>query len=232
MGGIPTTVDAEVTRDKKNTIVPGLYSAGEAACVSVHGANRLGTNSLLDLIVFGRRGGKAIAEFIRETDFAPLPHDAADRTIAGIDRIMNSKGKERVGALRTELQEKMMEKVGIFRNEKDLKEMATEINSLRSRYREISIDDKGKVFNTDLMEAIELGNLIDTAEPIIYGALARKESRGAHSREDFPGRDDKKWLKHSLIYKSDGSKSGKVGEPKIDFKPVSITRFQPKERMY
>lgn len=232
MGGIPTTIDAEVTRDKKNTIVPGLYSAGEAACVSVHGANRLGTNSLLDLIVFGRRGGKAIAAFIRETDFAPLPHDAADRTTAEIDRIMNSRGKERVGALRTELQEKMMEKVGIFRNEKDLKEMAKEINSLRSRYQEISLDDKGKVFNTDLMEAVELGNLIDTAEPIIYGALARQESRGAHSREDYPDRNDKKWLKHTLIYKSDRSKSGKAGEPKIDFKPVSITRFQPKERKY
>jgi len=227
MGGIPTTVDAEVTKDKKNTKVPGLYAAGEAACVSVHGANRLGTNSLLDLIVFGRRGGKAIAEFIKDADFVPLPNDAADRTIAKSDKIMNSKGKERVGALRTELQEKMMEKVGIFRNEKDLKEMTTEIGSLSERYREIFIDDKGKIFNTDLMEAIELGNLIETAEPIIYGALTRKESRGAHSREDYPKRDDKKWLKHTLV-----SKSEKKGEPEIDFKPVSITRFQPKERKY
>jgi succinate dehydrogenase / fumarate reductase flavoprotein subunit len=228
MGGIPTTVDAEVTGDRKNTKVPGLYAAGEAACVSVHGANRLGTNSLLDLIVFGRRGGKAIARFIKDSAFAPLPNDAADRTVTTLDRIMNSRGKERVGTLRTELQEKMMEKVGIFRNEKDLKEMASEIRSLRDRYQEIAIDDKGKVFNTDLMEAVELGNLIDTAEPIIYGALTRTESRGAHSREDFPTRDDKKWLKHTLTYRA----SGKTNQPKIDFKPVSITRFQPKERKY
>ncbi len=225
MGGIPTTVDAEVTRDKKRTTVTGLYAAGEAACVSVHGSNRLGTNSLLDLIVFGRRGGKAIAKFIKDAEFAPLPEDAAERTIARIDTLMNSKGKEKVGALRTELQEKMMEKVGIFRNEKDLTEMTAEIKSLRERYKEVSIDDKGKVFNTDLMEALELGNLIETAEPIIHGALVRQESRGAHSREDFPNRDDKKWLKHTLIYKTDG-------KPKIDFKPVSITRFQPKERKY
>jgi succinate dehydrogenase / fumarate reductase flavoprotein subunit len=228
MGGIPTTVDAEVTRDKKNTKVPGLYAAGEVACVSVHGANRLGTNSLLDLIVFGRRGGKAIAEFIKGSEFAPLPQDSGEKTIATINKIMNSKGRERVGALRTELQEKMMEKVGIFRNEKDLKEMASEIKSLRERYNEIVIDDKGKVFNTDLMEAIELGNLIGTAEPIIYGALARQESRGAHSREDYPKRDDKKWLRHTLTYKA----TGKTREPRIDFKPVSITRFQPKERKY
>ena len=225
MGGIPTTVDGEVIKDKKSTKVPGLYAAGEAACVSVHGGNRLGTNSLLDIIVFGRRGGKAIAKFIKDTDFAPLPNDAAERTVSTIDRIMNSKGKEKVGALRMELQEKMMEKVGIFRNEKDLKEMTSEIKSLRERYQEVSIDDKGKVFNTDLMEAIELGNLIDTAEPIIYGALVRQESRGAHSREDFPNRDDKNWLKHTLIYKTDGA-------PKVDYKPVSITRFQPKERKY
>lgn len=225
MGGIPTTADAEVIRDKKGTRVPGLYAAGEAACVSVHGANRLGTNSLLDIIVFGRRGGKAIAEFIKEAEFAPLPADAADRTLAKIDRLMNSKGKEKAGALRTELQEKMMEKVGVFRNAKDLADMTVEIKTLRDRYQEVSIDDKGKIFNTDLVEAIELGNLIDTAEPIIHGALVREESRGAHSREDFPKRDDKKWLKHTLIFKTDD-------KPKIDYRPVSITRFQPKERKY
>ncbi len=225
MGGIPTTVDAEVTRDKKSTKVPGLYAAGEAACVSVHGANRLGTNSLLDLIVFGRRGGKAIAKFIKDAEFAPLPADAADRTLAKVDEIMNSKGSEKVGVLRTELQEKMMDKVGVFRDETGLKEMTSEIKSLRERYQEIAIDDKGKIFNTDLVEAIELGSLFDTAEPIIYGALVRQESRGAHSREDFPNRDDKNWLKHTLLYKKDGA-------PKIDYKVVSVTRFQPKERKY
>ena len=152
--------------------------------------------------MFGRRGGKAIAKYIKDADFAAMPDDAAEKTISAVDRIMNSKGKEKVGALRTELQEKMMEKVGIFRNEKDLKEMTSEIKSLRERYQEIATDDKGRIFNTDLMEAIELGNLLDTAEPIIYGALTRHESRGAHSREDFPKRDDKNWLKHTLIYKS------------------------------
>ncbi len=225
MGGIPTTVDAEVTRDKKSSKVTGLYAAGEAACVSVHGSNRLGTNSLLDLIVFGRRGGKAIAKFIRDAEFAPLPADAADRTLERIDALMNSKGAEKVGPLRTELQEKMMDLVGVFRNEEGLKEMTSELAGLRDRYRTVSIDDKGKIFNTDLMEALELGNLIDTAEPIVYGALARQESRGAHSREDFPNRDDKKWLKHTLVYKT-------TGKPKLDYKPVSITRFQPKERKY
>ncbi len=225
MGGIPTTPDAEVTKDKKKTVIPGLYAAGEAACVSVHGGNRLGTNSLLDLIVFGRRGGKAIAKFIAGAEFAPLPGDAADKTISKIDRVQNSTGSEKPGSLRTEMQEKMMEKVGIFRNEKDLTEMTSEIKNLRDRYQKIAIDDKGKIFNTDMMEAIELGNLIDTAEAITHSALARQESRGAHSREDYPNRDDKKWLKHTLIYKTDG-------EPKLDYKPVSITRFQPKERKY
>jgi succinate dehydrogenase / fumarate reductase flavoprotein subunit len=227
MGGIPTTVDAEVIYNEKNAKVQGLYAAGEVACVSVHGANRLGTNSLLDIVVFGRRGGKAITEFIKNADFAPLPKDAADKTSETISRIMNSTGSEKVSALRTEMQEKMMDKVGIFRNEKDLKDMIEEIKVLKERYKNIKIDDRGKVFNTDLMEAIELGNLIDTAEAITYSALNRTESRGAHSREDFPSRDDKNWLKHSLIFKNENGKA-----PRITHKPVVITRFQPKERKY
>jgi succinate dehydrogenase / fumarate reductase flavoprotein subunit len=226
MGGIPTNNDGQVIINEKNELMTGFYSAGECACVSVHGANRLGTNSLLDIIVFGMRGGKAIAEFIKHADFAELPKDAEDRTRQTISRILNGKGSERVVRLRTELQEKMMEKCGIFREEKALKEVVQDVRQLKERYQNIAIDDKGKQYNTDLIEAIELEHLLWTAETIAVSALNRVESRGAHSREDFPNRDDKNWLKHTLIYKNGD------GEPKINYKPVVITKYQPKERKY
>lgn len=226
MGGIPTNAEGEVLLNAKGELVTGLYAAGECACVSVHGANRLGTNSLLDIIVFGRRGGKAITEFLKTADLEEVPEDALDKTKMNIDKIISSKGTEKVSVLRTELQKMMMNNCGIFRNEKDLKEGCEKIKEIKERYNNISIEDKSKIFNTDLMEAIELKNLIDSADTTIRCALNRTESRGAHSREDYPDRDDVNWLKHSFITKSDS------GEPEITYKPVVIGKYKPMERKY
>ena len=226
MGGIPTNVECEVLADEKGTIVKGLYAAGECACVSVHGGNRLGTNSLLDLVVFGRRGGKKIAEFIKTADYSPINSTPAEKTKEQMDKYLNATGREKVYALRTELQEWMMDKCGIFRNEDDLKAMIDKLNELKDKFKNISIQDKGKVFNTDLMEAIELENLLLNAEATVYSAYNRKESRGAHTREDYPNRDDENWMKHTFIYKNDS------GDPKITTKPVTVTRYKPMERKY
>lgn len=226
MGGIPTNVDAEVLLSEKGDIVQGLYAAGECACVSVHGANRLGTNSLLDLVVFGRRGGKKMAEFIKTADYPDINPSVIDKTKEAINRIINSNGSEKVFSIRTRLQEIMMDKCGIFRNEADLKNLLGEIKELKERYNNISIQDKGTVFNTELMEAIELENLLINAEVTVYSALNRTESRGAHTREDFPNRDDNNWLKHTFIYNNEGS------DPVIRYKPVTITKYQPMERKY
>jgi succinate dehydrogenase / fumarate reductase flavoprotein subunit len=225
MGGIPTDIDGRVFADARGTIMPGFYSAGECACVSVHGANRLGTNSLLDIIVFGRRGGKAIAEYLKTAEFVPLPKNPEDKSREHIEKILASKGKEPASTLRTELQETMMENVGIFRMKTGISKAVKKIEELKERYANIAIDDKGKTFNTDLMEAIELKHLIGTAETIAVSALNREESRGAHAREDFPKRDDKKWLKHTFL-------TLKGGKTKLTYKPVTITRFQPQERKY
>ena len=226
MGGIPTNVECEVLADEKGNIVKGLYAAGECACVSVHGGNRLGTNSLLDLVVFGRRGGKRIAEFLQTADYSPINTTPAEKTKEQMDYYLTKTGSEKVYALRTELQEWMMDKCGIFRNEADLKSMIDKLNELKERFKNISIQDKGKVFNTDLMEAIELENLLINAEATVYSAYNRKESRGAHTREDFPNRDDVNWMQHTFIYKNDS------GDPKIELKPVTVTRYKPMERKY
>ena len=225
MGGIPTDNDARVYLDAKGKILPGFYAAGECACVSVHGANRLGTNSLLDIIVFGRRGGKAIAHYLDDAEFTPLPKHPEGKTREMIDGILSSKGSENAAAIRTEMQEKMMDKCSVYREAKMMKELVGEIHELKRRYKKISIADHGKKFNTELMEAIELRHLLGTAETIVVSALNRQESRGAHAREDFPKRDDKKWLKHTFIDYGGG-------KPKITYKPVVITKFQPKERVY
>ena len=227
MGGIPTNADAEVLADSKGKTVMGFFAAGECACVSVHGANRLGTNSLLDLVVFGRRGGKKITEYLKTAEFTAFNSISEEKTQEKIKLILENTGKERVPEIRKDLQEAMMVKCGIYRNGKDLEEMQSIINDLKERFKNISIQDKGSVFNTDLIEAIELGNLIDISEAITASALNRTESRGSHAREDYPDRNDKNWLKHTLIWKSsDGEKN------KIKYKPVKITRFQPMERKY
>jgi succinate dehydrogenase / fumarate reductase, flavoprotein subunit len=225
MGGIPTDVDGRVVVDEENTPLPGFYAAGECACVSVHGANRLGTNSLVDLVVFGRRAGRSMAGYVREHDFVTLPAEAESDARAEVDRLLGSSGQERVGTIRRELQEVMMDDIGVFRQEAQMRAAVTKIESLKERYKHVSLDDKGKNFNTELLEALELGYLLELADVTAESAVARQESRGAHSREDYPERDDENWLKHTLAYRSGTG-------IELKYKPVSITRFQPKPRTY
>jgi succinate dehydrogenase / fumarate reductase flavoprotein subunit len=229
MGGIPTNVMGEVLADN-DTVVPGLYAAGEVACVSVHGANRLGTNSLLDINVFGRRSGIAAAEYAATADYVELPEDPAALVTEQIEGLRSSTGTERVAELRKALQETMDKNVMVFRTEQTIKEAVEEIAALRERYRNVSIQDKGKRFNTDLLEAVELGNLLDLAEVMAISALARKESRGGHYREDYPNRDDVNFMRHTMAYRevaADGTES-----VRLDYKPVVQTRYQPMERKY
>ncbi len=227
MGGIPTDNDTRVYANEKGDIVPGLYAAGECACVSVHGANRLGTNSLLDIVVFGRRGGKVMAQEVKDMDFADFSaEEAAAAVRADLERILNSTGDESAGTLREEMQVVMMDKVSVFREEPGMAEAVQKIRQLRERYRHIKIDDKSKRFNTDLLEAWELGCLLDLALVTAESALARTESRGAHAREDYKKRDDENWLKHTLAWlDADGNIT-------LRYKPVKITHYQPKERVY
>ncbi|NLH08441.1 MAG: succinate dehydrogenase flavoprotein subunit [Chloroflexi bacterium] len=227
MGGIPTNVDAEVVIDENNTVLPGLYAAGECACVSVHGANRLGTNSLVDLVVFGRRGGRAMAEYAKQADFVPIPDGALDEIQQELERLRTANGSTSVAALREEMQETMMRYVSVFRTEEGMQQALDKIRELKERYRtDLRIDDRGHIFNYDMLEAWELGSLLDLAEVTTVAALARTESRGAHSRDDYPQRDDVNWLKHSLAHrKPDGS-------IELTYKPVVITKYEPKERVY
>ncbi|MEU8752587.1 succinate dehydrogenase flavoprotein subunit [Streptomyces chartreusis] len=229
MGGIPTNVEGEVLSDN-TTVVPGLYAAGEVACVSVHGANRLGTNSLLDINVFGRRAGIAAAEYSQKADFVELPENPAELVVDQVERLRSSTGTERVAAIRKELQETMDANVMVFRTEQTIKTAVEKIAELRERYRNVAIQDKGKRFNTDLLEAVELGNLLDLAEVMAVSALARKESRGGHYREDYPNRDDVNFMRHTMAYREvgdDGTES-----IRLDYKPVVQTRYQPMERKY
>jgi succinate dehydrogenase / fumarate reductase flavoprotein subunit len=226
MGGIPTNTNSEVVIDDKGTVVPGLFAAGECACVSVHGANRLGTNSLVDLLVFGRRAGREMARYSGKVERPRPIADAIEPVKAELEAIRSRAASgESVATIRTELQDVMMDNVGVYRDATLLTAALTKVKELRGRYEKVAITDCGSVFNTELMEAQELGYLLDIALVTVTSALARQESRGAHSREDFPERDDKKWLKHTLAYK------GKDG-PNLRYKQVSITRFEPKPRTY
>ncbi|KFG00103.1 succinate dehydrogenase flavoprotein subunit [Streptomyces europaeiscabiei] len=229
MGGIPTNVQGEVLIDN-TTVVPGLYAAGEVACVSVHGANRLGTNSLLDINVFGKRAGIAAADYSQKADFVELPENPESLVVEQIERLRNSTGNERVAELRRELQETMDANVMVFRTEQTIKTAVEKIAELRARYKNVAIQDKGRRFNTDLLEAVELGNLLDLAEVMAVSALARKESRGGHYREDYPNRDDVNFMRHTMAYREvgdDGTES-----IRLDYKPVVQTRYQPMERKY
>jgi succinate dehydrogenase / fumarate reductase flavoprotein subunit len=225
MGGIPTTGDGKVLSDEKGSIVRGLYAAGECACVSVHGANRLGCNSLLDLLVFGRRSGLAMKEGIKGDEIRSIPADPLKRVEEKIKQLLDHQGKEKINPIRQEMQRVMMDCGSVFRNQKGLKKGIEEIQALKERYKDIGIVDKGKRFNFELMEAIELGHQLEISEVILVSALQRRESRGAHFREDFPLRADRYYLKHTLAYKTSRG-------PEVKYKPVKITRYQPEARVY
>jgi succinate dehydrogenase / fumarate reductase, flavoprotein subunit len=225
MGGVPTNIEGQVIRDAQSTIVQGLYAAGESACVSVHGANRLGTNSLVDLIVFGRRAGKHMLEYIQSASFAELPDSPEAPARAEVDAILGRAKGERIGNIRAAMQEVMMTEVSVVRDAAGMTRAKEKIAELRGAYEHATIDDKGKTFNTDLMEALELGYMLDCSEAIIHGAIAREESRGAHYRTDFESRDDVNWLAHTLLTRTSSG-------VELTKKPVTITRFQPMERKY
>ena len=225
MGGIPTNKYGEVVLDAENTVMPGFYAAGEVACVSVHGANRLGTNSLLDLITFGKHAGLRAAEFTQGAAFQPLPADPTEFSRQQFDRLFASQGQERLSDLAREMKRVMFDHVGIFRTDAGMQQALAKVRELKERFKNVRVEDHGKVFNTNLINTWELGNLLDLAEIVTVCAINRTESRGAHSRDDFPKRDDVNWLKHTLTWVKDG-------EIKIDYKPVVLTKYQPKERVY
>ena len=231
MGGIPTNIKAEVLSDN-DTVIPGLYAAGECACVSVHGANRLGTNSLLDINVFGKRAGKYSVEYAKTAKQVPMPEDAAKDVLELLQKVRNAKGKEKVAQLRKELQETMDKNAQVFRTEETLNEALAKIAELRKRYEKISVQDQGKRFNTDLLEAVELGFLLDLAEVTVITCRERRESRGAHLREDYTERNDKKFMVHSMAYKQHKIDKKTGIDIKVDWKPVVITNYQPMERKY
>ncbi len=228
MGGIPANIHTEVIKDAKGTVVKGLYSAGEAACHSLHGANRLGTNSLQDAVTFGRIGGAYMSEFVKANGYENLPANPLDRAQGKISALMEGKGKERYSVIREELQVSMSKYAGVFRCEEDMLKLKKIVNDLQGRFKEVTIDDKGPAYNLDLQEAFELGNLLSFSEIIAEGALARKESRGAHYRNDYPKRDDTNWLKHTLAWKT--AEGVKLDHSKDVV--IFMDRFPPLERKY
>ncbi|WP_288468295.1 succinate dehydrogenase flavoprotein subunit, partial [uncultured Curtobacterium sp.] len=220
MGGIPTNVKAEVLYDN-TTVVPGLYAAGECACVSVHGSNRLGTNSLLDINVFGKRSGNNAAEYVQTAEFLPLPEDPAAGIRDMLAQLRSSTGTERIAVLRKELQDEMDKNAQVFRTDESLGKMTETIHELRDRFRNVAVQDKGKRFNTDLLEAVELGFLLDLAEVVVYSARNRKESRGGHMRDDYPKRDDENYMQHTMAYLTGDPHSSLADDHiTLDWKPV------------
>lgn len=224
MGGIPTDLNGQVL-DKADRPFRGLYAAGECACVSVHGANRLGCNSLLDLVVFGRRGGRQIIEDLPDLESVSLPGDVAEKAHSDLEKIKGRGKGEKPNVLRGILQQVMTEHCSVFRTRKGLDTALATVEELKGRSAEVVLDNRGRRFNTDLLEAVELQSLLGLAEAILVSAQAREESRGAHFREDFPERNDTDWLKHTLV-----QKKGEGWE--LSYKPVRITRFEPKPRVY
>ncbi|WP_284747960.1 succinate dehydrogenase flavoprotein subunit [Amycolatopsis sp. RTGN1] len=228
MGGIPTNIHGEALRDNEN-VIPGLYAAGEVACVSVHGSNRLGTNSLLDINVFGRRAGIAAAEYALAHEHVELPSDPTTLVEEQLAGLLSEHGDERVADIRKEMQQTMDSHASVYRTEDTLKQALTDIQALKARYQRITVADKGKRYNTDLLEAVELGFLLELAEVLVVGAIARKESRGGHAREDYPTRDDTNFMRHTMAYKQG---TGLASDIRLDYKPVTFTRYEPMERKY
>ncbi len=226
MGGIATDADGQVVTDEAHSTFPGLFAAGECACVSVHGANRLGCNSLLDTLVFGRRAGKAMRKYIHAVGHPALPADLEKRHSEGVAGLVAREGNEKLGDIQREMQSVMMDKVSVFRDRQGLTEALTAIRALQGRFGDIPVSDKGRCFNRELLDVLELGHMLDLAEVIVLGALNREESRGAHSREDFPQRDDARFLAHTLVQQD------LPRAPRVFTRPVTITRFEPQERKY
>ncbi len=225
MGGIPTTTTGQVVSDEKSTPVAGLFAAGECACVSIHGANRLGTNSLLDAALFGDRAATAAIQYLKAAEHQPFPGEVLREAKERVRKIREADGRESAHELRQELQEVMTIKCGIFRDEKRLDECLSKIRELQQRFNNIGIGDKSETFNTEIIEALETQNLLDFSEIIVYGARERKESRGAHWRVDHPTRDDENWMKHTFAFRKDGS-------IELKYKEVVITSIPPKKRGY
>ncbi|MFY9303895.1 MAG: succinate dehydrogenase flavoprotein subunit [Rhodoluna sp.] len=231
MGGIPTNIKTEVLSDN-DTVVRGLFAAGECACVSVHGANRLGTNSLLDINVFGKRAGKYAVDYAREADFVPVPEDAISEVEKLLAIARNATGTEKVAVLRKELQDTMDKNAQVYRTEESLNEALDKIAELRVRYQNIQVQDRGKRFNTDLLEAIELGFLFDLSEVLVMTARERRESRGGHFREDYETRNDEDFMVHSMAYKLDKTPEKPGEDIRVDWKPVTVTNYPAMERKY
>jgi len=226
MGGIPTDLDGRVVVGPDEVPIPGLYAAGECACVSVHGANRLGTNSLLDLVVFGRRAGVDAARYAKEAELVDVPERPVADTLTVLNGFLERETGDNAADIRKELQDNMFDLAFVVRSEEGLATMQEILAGLRERYGRVAITDKGSVYNTELMETVELGYLLDCAEALVVSARARTESRGAHYREDHPLRDDANWLKHTLAYRNDD------GSIRLDFKPVKMGPYVPMERKY
>ena len=231
MGGIPCDINGQVRlKDQGDAPIVGFFAAGEASCVSVHGANRLGTNSLLEAVVFGRRAGRGILDAVGGLEPASIGEGDMSRAIGEVDRLLRADGPEKIGEIRAELRDTMMDKCGVFRTEEQLGEALAEVKGYQERYERASIDDHGQTFNTDLLDAVELGHMLEYAEVIIRGAIARQESRGGHARRDFPKRDDEHWFKHTLAYReADG--------PRLEYCAVNMApqyreAFPLQERTY
>ncbi len=225
MGGIPTDIDGRVITGEHNTPLPGFYAAGECACVSVHGANRLGTNSLVDIVVFGRRAGRHMARYVQETGFTQLPQKPDLYAREQVGQLLARETGESAARIRSALQEEMMDKVSVVRSEEKLRAAQRTVRQLKEQYRHVAMQDRQTWYNSELHETMEVGYLLDLSESIIAGALAREESRGGHYREDYPTRDDVNFLRHTLVYDTpDGLQ--------IRYKPVDLSKFEPKERKY
>jgi succinate dehydrogenase / fumarate reductase flavoprotein subunit len=225
MGGIPTDIDGRVLANGKGDMIEGLYAAGECACVSVHGANRLGTNSLVDLVVFGRRAGQHVSQFVQQASFGNLPSDAPDFAVDMIHRIHSNPASQEAESIRTEMKNMMMKNVGIYRRGDQMEQTVARLRELREAFLQVGIDDKSSAYNSGLLELLELHNLLDLSLITAASANHRKESRGAHAREDYTERDDTNFLNHTFCQLEGVNVT-------FETKPVDLSVWEPKARTY